>query len=68
MVEPLPPSMKRQSTLRSRYVSFMAATLSTPSASGVSKRLKGVRLVPKMVPPRVSMPLKSDGLILRYRL
>ena len=39
----------------------MAGTFSTPSSSGVSRRLNGVRLVPRMVPPRVRMPLKSSG-------
>ena len=43
----------------------MAGTLSTPSASGVSSSLNGVRLVPRIVPPSVSRPEKSPHSILR---
>ncbi len=64
-VEPLPPSMKRQSSFRLLYVFFMAGTFCTPSASGVSRSLKGVRLVPRMVPPWVRTPEKSFHFILR---
>ena len=45
----------------------MAETLSTPSASGVSSSLKGVRLVPRMVPPCVSTPEKSSHVMVRKR-
>ena len=34
----------------------MAATLSTPFSSMTRILRKGVRLVPKMVPPKVRMP------------
>ena len=47
------------------YVATIAGTFLTPSASGVSSSLKGVREVPRMVPPLVRMPEKSTQLILR---
>ncbi len=39
----------------------MAATLSTLSSPTTRIILKGVRLVPKIVPPTVRMPENSDG-------
>ena len=39
----------------------MASTLSRPFSSGTRISLKGWRLEPRMVPPRVSRPVKSMG-------
>ena len=44
----------------------MAATLSTWSSSTTFIILKGVRLVPRMVPPMVRMPENSDCSISRH--
>lgn len=41
----------------------MAGTFTVPSASGTSSSLKGVRLVPRTVPPCESRPEKSPGVI-----
>lgn len=38
---------------------FMSLTLLLPFSSGLSRSLNGTRLVPRMVPPRVRMSLKS---------
>ena len=43
------------------FIFFMAATLTTLSPSTPRIILKGVRLVPRMVPPRVRMPRKSSS-------
>ena len=46
----------------------MAGTFSTPSAPGVSSSLKGVRLVPRIVPPWVRTPEKSCQVMVRNLL
>ena len=63
---PLPPKITRQSSPSLRYVDFMASTLSRPFSSGTRICLNGWREDPRIVPPLVRIPEKSEAVRILY--